>query len=64
VWPQNLDANRAIHNVFQILSFPTYIVLDGEGIVRERVHGWSATTISRLQRAIENSVKDGRQAKP
>jgi peroxiredoxin len=56
-WPQNLDQTRQVHNAFQVRVFPTYIVIDREGIVRERVEGWSGSTIGRLERAIQASLK-------
>jgi thiol-disulfide isomerase/thioredoxin len=59
VWPQNIDATRTIHNAFEVRTFPTYIVLDADGIIRERVQGWGPATIGRLEAAIRTSLKDG-----
>ncbi len=57
-WPQNIDLTRQVHNAFQVRVFPTYIVIDREGIIRERVEGWNPnSTIGRLERAIQNSLK-------
>jgi thiol-disulfide isomerase/thioredoxin len=57
IWPQNIDTARKIHNAFEVRTFPTYIVLDAEGIIRERVLGWGPQTIGRLEAAIQKSLK-------
>ena len=38
--------------------YPTYIVLDGEGIVRARRSGYSGDTHSWLEREIKKTLKD------
>jgi thiol-disulfide isomerase/thioredoxin len=59
-WPQNLDSTRQVHTAFQVRVFPTYIVIDAEGIIRERVEGWrGGETIRRLENAIQRSLKAG-----
>jgi thiol-disulfide isomerase/thioredoxin len=57
IWPQNIDTTRAIHNAFNVNYFPTYIVVDADGIIRERVQGWGPQTIGRLDTAIRKSLK-------
>jgi len=58
VWPQHLDANRSIHRAYEIASFPTYIVVDGEGVIVKRIEGWNSTmTIRDLDGAIRRSLK-------
>jgi thiol-disulfide isomerase/thioredoxin len=39
-WMQHLDAPPRLTTQFQIDDFPTYVVIDGGGIVRERLLGW------------------------
>lgn len=57
-WPQYLDLNRQIHRVFQVAVFPTYIVVDTEGIVRIRRQGWGLGAVDELESAIKKSLKD------
>jgi thiol-disulfide isomerase/thioredoxin len=57
LWPQNIDVTRKVHTAFEVRTFPTYIVLDGDGIIRERVQGWGPATIGRLETAIRKSLK-------
>ena len=58
LWPQNIDTTRVVHRAYQIESFPTYIVVDPEGIVRLRVTGFSASaTIPELEAAIKKAMK-------
>jgi len=42
VWPQYLDRDRRVQRAFDVRAFPTYIVIDGEGIVRFRSIGMSS----------------------
>lgn len=58
-WPQYLDLNRQIHRTFQVNAFPTYIVIDTEGIVRTRRAGYGLGAIDELENAIKKSIKDG-----
>ena len=56
-WPQNMDRTRQIHNLFQVHAFPTYIVIDPEGVIRDRIEGWGDETRGRLEDAIKKSMK-------
>jgi thioredoxin-like negative regulator of GroEL len=38
-WPQILDQG-AVRERFQVNSFPTYLVIDGDGMIRERIVGF------------------------
>jgi thiol-disulfide isomerase/thioredoxin len=55
-WPQFLDLSRQVHRPFQITAFPTYIVIDTEGIVRTRVQGFGPSTMGNLESAIKKSI--------
>jgi len=58
LWPQHLDAARVTHRAFQIEAFPTYIVIDPEGIIRLRLTGFSpSSTMSALESDIKKSLK-------
>ena len=58
LWPQQIDLGRPVHRAFQIESFPTYIVIDAEGIIRYRGVGFSeSSTIATLESEIKKSLK-------
>jgi len=38
-WPQYWDRNHQVGRLFDVKAIPTYVLLDGEGIERMRVHG-------------------------
>lgn len=57
VWPQYRDRDRKILSAFNISAFPTYIVIDHEGIVRFQSTGFSWMRSSNLEDAIRKQVK-------
>ena len=57
VWPQFRDEDRRIHRAFGIRAFPTYIVIDHEGIVRFTSVGASWERSVDLHEAIQKQVK-------
>lgn len=57
IWPQYLDRDRKVQRAFGVRGFPTYIVLDHEGIIRFRVTGMSFEREAALQDAINKQVK-------
>jgi len=59
-WPQNLDTTRAVHRAFQVTKFPTYIVINAEGIVKLRLEGLGSTTVQQLESEIKKSLKANR----
>jgi thiol-disulfide isomerase/thioredoxin len=57
-WPQFLDKTRKVAMPFAVTSYPTYIVIDGDGIVRARKSGYSPTeTPSWLDGEIKRTLK-------
>jgi len=38
-WPQFLDLDHQIMDSFSVRAFPTYLLIDGEGILRQRFTG-------------------------
>jgi thiol-disulfide isomerase/thioredoxin/Tfp pilus assembly protein PilF len=38
-WAQYRDADKRIMNSFDIHSFPTYLVINGDGVIKERITG-------------------------
>lgn len=57
VWPQFLDKDRRIHRAFGIRAFPTYIVIDHEGIVKFSSVGASWERSVDLHAAIQKAMK-------
>ena len=57
VWPQYLDRDRRVQHAFGVRAFPTYIVIDHEGIVRFQSVGTSWQRSSNLNDAISKHVK-------
>lgn len=57
VWPQYLDHDRRIQRAFGVRSFPTYIVIDHEGIVQYQSVGTSWMSSAALHDAIRKQVK-------
>lgn len=57
VWPQYRDKDRRIQRAFGIHAFPTYILIDHEGIVRFSSIGLSWQRSASLDGAIQKQVK-------
>ncbi|MGI9167802.1 MAG: thioredoxin-like domain-containing protein [Pyrinomonadaceae bacterium] len=57
VWPQYWDRDRRVQRAFRVGVFPTYIVIDHEGIVRFRTSGTSWERSAYLDDAIRKHVK-------
>lgn len=57
VWPQYRDKDRRIHRAFGIRAFPTYVVIDHEGIVRHQSIGSSWERSANLHDVIQKHVK-------
>jgi len=57
VWPQFLDRDSNIRRAFSVRAFPTYIVIDHEGIVRFRATGLSFEREAALNEAIKKQIK-------
>jgi peroxiredoxin len=57
VWPQYRDRDRRIHRAFGVRVFPTYILIDHEGIVRYMSTGASWERSADLHEAIQKHVK-------
>lgn len=64
VWPQFLDRERAVQRAFRVNAFPTYIVLDHEGIIRFRTSGASFEREAALSDAINKQIKLLQKAAP
>jgi thiol-disulfide isomerase/thioredoxin len=57
-WTEIQDTSNKVIGPYQVTKYPTYIVIDGEGIVRLRVSGYSPTeTHDQIDRAITSALK-------
>lgn len=57
VWPQYWDANTRMQRTFDVKVFPTYVLLDGDGIERMRVSGAGYHESKALADAIEQQLR-------
>lgn len=57
VWTQYRDKDRKIQRAFGVHAFPTYIIIDHEGIVRHRSVGLTWSRAASLDEAIRKQVK-------
>ena len=57
IWPQFLDQERQMQRAFNVRAFPTYIVIDHEGIIRFRSIGTSWERSADLQDTIKKYLK-------
>ena len=57
IWPQYRDHDRRIQRAFGVRAFPTYIVLDHEGIVRFQSVGLSWQRSAALDETIKKQIK-------
>jgi len=55
VWPQYRDQDRRILRAFGVHAFPSYILIDHEGIVRRMLTGWQPPTT--LDEMVKKQVK-------
>ena len=64
VWPQFLDRERKVQRAFAVNRFPTYIVIDHEGVIRFRTSGMSFEREAALSEAINKQIKILQKAAP
>ena len=57
-WPQYRDRDRRITNVFNIRAFPTYLIIDHEGILRFQSTGFGGAN---LDAAVKKYIKAAAQ---
>jgi thiol-disulfide isomerase/thioredoxin len=57
VWPQFFDKTRKLVRPFGITSYPTYILIDGDGVVRWRHFGYGMDTDGAVESEIKKTLK-------
>ncbi len=56
-WPEYIDLSGKVREVFEVHSYPTYFVVDREGIIRFRKSGFGQESQSELEEAIDKALK-------
>lgn len=56
-WSEYIDLSGAVQEAFQVDSYPTYIVLDKDGVIRFRQSGLSNFTGGDLEDVINKAIK-------
>ncbi len=56
-WTEYLDASGSVGGSFDVESYPTYIVMDKEGVVRYRQSGFGPTVGGELEDTINKALK-------
>jgi thiol-disulfide isomerase/thioredoxin len=56
-WPQFFDRTRKLAAPFGVTGYPTYIVIDGEGIVRWRKTGYGSGTDGEVESEIKKTLR-------
>ena len=62
VWPQYWDESGKVQRTFGVRAFPTYVLLDGDGIERLRVSGSGYHESKVLADTIEQQLKTAGKA--
>jgi peroxiredoxin len=57
VWVQYLDRDRKVQRAFHVDRFPTYIILDPDGVIRYRSYGMSVDKEASLEDAVKKQIK-------
>lgn len=57
VWPQYRDRDSKVQRAFEVRAFPTYIVIDHEGIMRYRGSGFGSDGTAKIEEAIRKALK-------
>ena len=61
-WPEYLDSSNAMQNTFGVDSFPTYFVLNRDGVIRFHQSGWGEDMALMLEDAIKKALKEKPEA--
>ena len=54
-WPQYRDTNKSVISSFAVRAFPTYMVIDGDGIIKQVITGMNPqeTVVHRLKATLQ-----------
>lgn len=56
-WPEYIDLSGQVRELFEIHSYPTYVVADRNGIIRFRQSGFGTFSQAELEEAIDKALK-------
>ena len=56
-WREHLDRDRKLQRTYDVRAWPTYVVIDDEGIVRLRTTGTTLASSARLEDEIRRQLK-------
>jgi peroxiredoxin len=58
-WPHYRDDDGTVADTFGVHAFPTYLVIDGDGIIRQRIEGANEqqSVASRIGPVVEKILK-------
>src|SRR5262249_45929146 len=56
-WPMIHDPSHRLNAMYQVRGIPTYVVIDGDGVIRERLTGYGDSTRARLEQAITKALR-------
>jgi len=56
-WPQFLDSSNTLVHQFAVTGYPTFIIIDGDGIIRGRRMGFGSDVEHWLESEIRDSLK-------
>jgi peroxiredoxin len=54
-WPQYRDADNGVMKLLAVRAFPTYLVIDGDGFIKQRITGMDPqeTVVHRLKATLQ-----------
>lgn len=61
-WPQVWDQRHQQARAFNVQSYPTYLVIDHEGVIVYRGSGWGSATERQLASAVAKALRKARKA--
>lgn len=64
IWPQFLDSTDKVQRAFQVRSFPTYVLVDHEGIIRHRSSGYNDYVEGMIEGSVKKALKTLAKAPP
>ena len=63
-WPQYLDRTDKVQHAFQVHSFPTYVLIDHEGVIRYHTSGYSMFVEGMIEDALKKALKSAAKRPP
>ena len=60
-WPQTWDKNRSITKAFGVNSFPTYLVVDRDGLMKRVEHGGGGNRLGIVEEEVNRLLKDSKK---